>query len=96
MTDSNILDDNNIKDFGKLSNHSKVFCYQYPIYIDSKSTTSCVDRICIQCVIDHSFTGYFEDAITSIDTLPQLFPALFRDCNGISRKATSKLQEFVN
>lgn len=96
MTDSDILACYNIKDFGELSIHNKLFCYQYPIYIDSESIASCVDRICIQCGIDHSFRGKFDDAITSIDKLPQLFPALFNDCNEISRNNTSKLQEFVN
>jgi len=79
MTYSIILDDNNIKDFGKLSSHSRVFCYQYSIYIGSKSIPSCVDRICIQRGIDHSYTCSLEDALASIDMLPEIFPALFKD-----------------
>ena len=79
MTDSNTLAHYNIKHFGELSTDRKVSCYQYPTDVGSESiASSCSDRICIQCKSDHSFRGNFEDVITSIDLLTELFPGLFR------------------
>jgi len=82
MTDNDRLADNNIKHFGKLST-----CHQYPTDIDSESISSC-----LECRNDHSLRGNIKDDITFIDTLPQLFPAFFKDQNG----SNCKLQEFVN
>jgi hypothetical protein len=95
MTDNDILADNNIKHFGKLSSN-QVSCYQYPTDIDSESIPSCSDRVCLECGNDHSFRGNFKDTITSIDILAQMFPALFKDSNESNCRAISKLQEFVN
>jgi hypothetical protein len=109
MTDNITLADNNIKDFGRLSRHvpknqkvSSYSCFlkeaqkEYSTGFDSESIASCPDRICIECTNDHSFRGNFEDAITSIDMLPEIFPALFKDDEGSSSTTINKLQEFVN
>jgi len=93
MTGSNTLADNDIKDFGKLTRcvlgeqgeeHLKAF----------EPITSCPDRICIQCTNDHSFRGNFEDAITIVDLMPELFLQIFKS-NSNSTSIT-KLREFVN
>jgi hypothetical protein len=109
MTDNNTLADYNIKDFGEPSkyvpgNHkvSSYSCFlkeqekEYLTGFDNESITSCSDRICIECTNDHSFRGNFKDAVTSIDMLPEIFPALFKDGNASKCSAISKLQEFVN
>jgi hypothetical protein len=51
------------------------------------------DRICPECKNDHSFRGNFEDTITSIDMLPEIFPEIFKSNSSIN---INKLQEFVN
>jgi hypothetical protein len=86
MTDNDTLADCNIKDFGKLTRY--VLREQGKEYLTAfEPITSCQDRICIQCTYDHSFRGNFEDTITFIDLLPELFPETFK---------SNKLQEFVN
>jgi hypothetical protein len=59
-------------------------------HFDNKS---CSDRIFTDCRTDHSFSGSFEDAITIIDLLPQLFPSFFKNS---SSGGINKLQELVN
>jgi hypothetical protein len=84
MTDSNTLVHNDIKDFGKLTRY--VLGEQ-----GEEPTTSCPDRIYIQCTNNHSFSGNIKDAITFIDLLPEIFKENRK--GGIH---TTKLQEFVN
>jgi hypothetical protein len=85
MTDNNTLEDNNIKGFDEpsryVSGNHKVG--SYPTGFESK--TSCSD----------SFRGNFEDAITIIDVVPELFPEIFKEKRS-SSISTNKLQEFVN
>jgi hypothetical protein len=88
MTDNNTLADYDIKDFGNLTRY--VLGEQ-----GEEPTTSCPDRICIECVNDHSFRGNIKDAITFIDLLPALFPEIFKE-NRNGGISTTKLQEFVN
>jgi hypothetical protein len=52
--------------------------------------TICQEGICAECGNDHSFRGNFEDAITFIDLLPELFPEIFKNYS------SSKLQGFEN
>jgi hypothetical protein len=81
MTDSNRLADYDIKAFGKLtSNQSIAFHF---------------DKACLECGNNHSFRGNFEDAITIIDVMPELFPGLFKESRN-SSISTTNLQEFVN
>ena len=57
----------------------------------------CQDRICLECGDDHSFRGYFDDAVTSIEMLPGIFPVSFKVHNRCSRRISiCKSQEFVN
>ena len=86
MTDNNTLADYNFKDFGKLMT-AQVSCYQYPIGINSEPIGFCCDMVCLECRNNHRFRGNFEDAITLIDLLPELFPGIFK---------SNKLQEFAN
>jgi hypothetical protein len=83
MTDKITLVHNNIKHFGKL-----VSCYQYPTGIENEPVLchSCYSAW-LECGNNHSFKGNFEDAITLIDLLPDLFPEIFK---------SNKLQDFVN
>jgi hypothetical protein len=47
------------------------------IDIDDHVTLGCCDSICAECGNDHSFQPNFEDAMTSIDAIPKIFPGLF-------------------
>jgi hypothetical protein len=85
MTDNDTLADYNFKDFGKLR-CAQVTCYQYPMGISSEPIGFCCDMVCLECGNNHSFRGNFEDAITLIDLLPEIFSSI----------SISKLQEFVN
>jgi hypothetical protein len=82
MTDNDTFAHYNFKDFGK------IMCAQVSSYqcINSEPIGFCSDMVCSECGNNHSFRGNFEDAITLIDLLPEIF-------NSIS---ISKLQEFVN
>jgi hypothetical protein len=100
MTDGYTAACNDIKDSGKLSssNHKVVSysCFlkeeQEREYLTSiESTASCPDKICIECGNNHSFRGNFEDAITLINLLPEIFKSNSSISSGIN-----KLQEFVN
>jgi hypothetical protein len=54
--------------------------------------TLCQVRICFECGTNHSFRGNVEDAITSIDVLPELFPRFFKNCSS----GGNRLQDLVN
>jgi hypothetical protein len=86
MADKITLSDYDIKDFGKQSSNL-ISCYQYLTSIDSESIAFYCNEVCLECGNDHNFKGNFEDAITFIDMLPELFPQIF---------SSNKLQEFVN
>jgi hypothetical protein len=93
MTDKNTTADYNIKGF------DRPLRFVYDIHDvqlgEEKEHEEGMDSICIQCGDDHSFRGNFEDAITFIDLLPELFPEIFKN-NRCSSSGTKKLQEFVN
>jgi hypothetical protein len=94
MTDSNTLSDYNNKDFGKLTRY--VIREQDHKYLTGfESTSSYPDTFCIECRNDHIFRGNFEDAITFIDLLPELFPEIFKGNRSISI-SINKIQEFLN
>jgi hypothetical protein len=93
MTDKNTTADYNIKGF------DRPLRFVYDIHDvqlgEEKEHEEGMDSICIQCGDDHSFRGNFEDAITIIDVMPELFLGLFKESRN-SSISTTNLQEFVN
>jgi hypothetical protein len=88
----------NINSFHIAVNHSYQICLDDAvpdsIKKDNNLMMSCPDRVCLECGNDHSFRGNFEDAITIIDLLPELFPEIFK--SNSSSISTNELQGFVN